>query len=277
MAEIRSLARGLQILQFLADSPADVSVTELAALLRVDKASASRLVATLAFYGYVEKDRSTRRCRLGPRLIMLGRRHLNQLPLHEIAAPYLQTLMERTGECAHLGVPAQGRVLYIGQAESPATLRANVPIGQTAPLHCTALGKALLAFGLLDMPADLERFTPRTITEPERLARHLARVHRQGYAVDDEEFDPGVRCLAAPIFDYRSQVAGAIGISGPTTRMTDRLLPRLARIVMEVASQLSERMGYAGTRLTFVSMERSPVATVMSRSAAPSRTKAGPP
>jgi len=247
MAEIRSLARGLEILDLLGKDREDVGVTELAGLLGVDKASASRLVATLARHGYIEKDPSTRRCRLGPRLVALGRRQLSQLPLHEAAAPFLQALMERTGECAHLGVAAQGEVLYIGQAESPATLRVNVHVGQTAPLHCTALGKVLLASGTVEIPTRLGRFTPRTITAGGRLAKHLAAAQNQGYAVDDEEFDPGVRCLAAPVFDHHSHVAGAIGISGPTTRMTDRRLPRLAAIVMEVASELSERMGFAGT------------------------------
>jgi DNA-binding IclR family transcriptional regulator len=152
--------------------------------------------------------------------------------------------MERTGECAHLGVAAQGRVLYIGQAESPATLRVNVLVGQTAPLHCTALGKALLAFSGVPIPDRLEQFTPRTITRADRLARELASTHRQGYAVDDEEFDAGVRCLAAPVFDDRSRVVGAIGISGPTTRMTDRRLRPLAATVMETAGELSDRMGF---------------------------------
>jgi DNA-binding IclR family transcriptional regulator len=246
MTEIRSLARGLEILDLLGGSREDVGVTELAALLGVDKASASRLVATLARRGFLEKDPATRRYRLGPKLIALGRRQLSRLPLHDVAAPFLRALMERTGECAHLGVAAQGRVLYVGQVESPATLRVNVHIGQTAPLHCTALGKAILAFGGAEIPERLERFTPRTITSAVRLARDVASARQKGYAVDDEEFDPGVRCLAAPVFDH-AQVAGAIGISGPTTRMSNRRLPALARNVMEVAGELSERMGFART------------------------------
>ncbi len=244
MAQIRALARGLQALDLVASSRGDMRVTELAAFLHVDKASASRLASTLAHFGYLERDEATRRYRIGPRLLALGLRHLRHVPVPEIAGPYLRALMERTGECAHLGVAAQGRVLYIGQAESPATLRANVPLGHTAPLHCTALGKALLAYGLLDIPEPLERFTPRTMTDPVRLARHLAQIHRQGYAIDDEEFDPGVRCVAAPVFDHRGFVLAAVGISGPTTRMTKRRLPRLAQVVMEAAGQLSARMGF---------------------------------
>ncbi len=104
-------------------------------------------------------------------------------------------------------------------------------VGQTAPLHCTALDKALLSFGGLETTGRRERFTPRTIIDPDRLARSLAYTHPQGYAVDDEEFEQDVRCLAAPVFDHRSTVVAAIGISGPA-------------IVMEVAGALSERMGF---------------------------------
>lgn len=243
MAEIRSLARGLQILDLLGDSRDDVGVTELGGLLGVDKASASRLVATLAHHGYLEQNPATRRYHLGPRLLALRRARLSQLTLPEVAGPFLRSLMVRSGECAHLGVASQGRVLYLGQAESPATLRVNVQVGQTAPLHCTALGKALLAFGAFEFPHVLEPFTPHTLTDRNRLARALAATHHQGYAVDDEEFELDVRCVAAPVYDDRSSVIAAVGISGPTTRLTDRRLPGLARIVMQIAGELSERLG----------------------------------
>jgi DNA-binding IclR family transcriptional regulator len=112
------------------------------------------------------------------------------------------------------------------------------------PLHCTALGKALLAFGDLELPSDLTSFTPRTITDPEMLRRHLNEVRQHGYAVDDEEFDIGVRCIAVPVFDFRGKAVGAIGISGPATRMTPERLPALAEIVVEIGKTLSERLTF---------------------------------
>ncbi len=114
-------------------------------------------------YGYAEKDEVTRRYHPGPQVVSLSRSVLTRLPLREAAKPFLRQLMERTGECAHLAVPAQGKVLYIDQVESPATLRVNAEVGTMNPLHCTALGKALLAFGDLAMPAELERYTANTI------------------------------------------------------------------------------------------------------------------
>ena len=153
--------------------------------------------------------------------------------------------MERTGECAHLAVPAQGKVMYIDQVESPVTLRVNAQVGTMNPLHCTALGKVLLAYGDLDIPSDLAPFTPNTITDPETLRRHLEEIRRLGFAVDDEEFDIGVRCIAVPVFDFRGKAVGAIGISGPATRMTSERMPALTAIVIEIGKALSERMTFS--------------------------------
>jgi IclR family transcriptional regulator, KDG regulon repressor len=244
MAEIQSLARGLKILDLLGQASDGISITELAETLKVDKGSASRLVSTLARYGYAEKDEVTRRYHLGSQVVGLSRSVLTRLPLREAAKPYLRQLMERTGECAHLAVPAQGKVLYIDQVASPATLRVNAEVGTMNPLHCTALGKALLAFGAVEIPHTLERFTSKTIKSKRTLQEHLAEIRRTGYAVDDEEFDPGVRCIAVPAFDFRGKALGAIGISGPATRITPQRLPQLADIVVEIGQALSERMTF---------------------------------
>lgn len=244
MAEIQSLARGLKILDILSQVQESVSVTELAERLGVDKGSASRLAATLVHYGYAEKDELTRRYHLGPQVVTLSRSLLARLPLREAAKPFLHQLMESTGECAHLAVPAQGKVLYIDQVELPATLRVNAQVGTLNPLHCTALGKVLLAFGDLELPPTLESYTQHTLTEPNRLRKNLEQVRLDGYAVDDEEFDLGVRCIAVPVFDFRGKVTGSIGISGPATRITPERLPELAVRVVKIGKALSERMSF---------------------------------
>lgn len=245
MTEIQSLARGLKILDLLGQSQDGSSITELAEYLGVDKGSASRLVSTLAHYGYVEKDELTRRYHVGSQVVSLSRSVLTRLPMREASKPYLRQMMERTGECAHLAVPAQGKVMYIDQVESPVTLRVNAQVGTMNPLHCTALGKVLLAYGDLDIPSDLAPFTPNTITDPETLRRHLEEIRRLGFAVDDEEFDIGVRCIAVPVFDFRGKAVGAIGISGPATRMTSDRMPALTAIVIEIGKALSERMTFS--------------------------------
>lgn len=244
MSEIQSLARGLKILDLLGQAEDGAGITEVAEKMGIDKGSASRLIATLARYGFAERDPSTRRYHLGPMVVSLSRLVLQRNPLRETAKPYLRQLMERTGECAHLAVAAQGQVLYIDQVESPATLRVNAQVGKIAPMHSTALGKALLAFGDCEIEPTLQTFTARTITDPAMLKAHLDQVRKQGYAVDDEEYDYGVRCIAVPVFDFRDKVVGSIGISGPAARMTFERLPELARVVMEIGQALSDRMRF---------------------------------
>ena len=245
MAEIQSLARGLKILSLLADSPDGGSVTEVAEFLGVDKGSASRLVATLVKYGFAEKDPLSRRFSLGPQVVTLSRRLLTRMPLRDNAKPFLRELMRTTGECAHIGILSQEKVLYIDQVESPASLRVNAEVGFLAPLHCTALGKVLLAFARIPLPDHLERFTNATLVTKEALRRELEKVREQGYAVDDEEFDIGVRCVAAPVFDFRNKVIGSIGISGPLSRMTSANMDTLIGQVLLTSRRLSEKMKFA--------------------------------
>ena len=244
MSEIQSLARGLKILAILAESEDGIGITDLALQLSVDKGSASRLIQTLAHYGYAEKGSDNRRYYLGPQVVTLSRSLLTRMPLRDTAKPYLHQLVEQSGECAHLAVLAQQKVLYIDQVESPATLRVNAEVGSMAPLHCTALGKALLAFSSLDLPTELPSFTPRTITNPDLLRVNLEITRSQGYAVDDEEYDTGVRCIAVPVYDFRSKVVGAIGISGPAARMTIERIPLLAKTILEIGRSLSDRMSF---------------------------------
>ena len=242
MTEIQSLGRGLRILDILGQSQYGASITELARTLHVDKGTASRLVSTLVGYGYAEKDEFSRRYHLGSQVVRLSRSVITRLPLHEAAKSLLRDMMERTGECAHLAVLSQGKALYIDQVESPATLRVNAQVGTMNPLHCTALGKTLLAFCGADFPTNLERYTTQTITDPKKLLSQLERIKSQGYALDDQEFDLGVRCISAPVFDFRGKGVGSIGISGPATRVTTERVPALVKIVKEIAKELSGRM-----------------------------------
>lgn len=243
-AEIQSLARGLKILELLAAASGGMSTTELAEQLDVDKGSASRMVQTLARYGYAEKDMDNRRYRLGPQIVRLSQSLLARMPLRDMARPFLHHLVDSTNECAHLAILAQGQAFYIDQVASSATLRVNAEIGTLAPLHCTALGKVLLAFGTSPLPAQLRAYTPRTIISPDLLQAHLEQTRRQGYAVDDEEFDYGVRCIAAPVYDFSGKMIAAIGISGPSNRMSLERIPDLALRVVEAGQAVSNRLSF---------------------------------
>ncbi len=244
--EMKSLARALMALEVLAASPNGLVGTELAQQLHVDKSSASRLMQTLVRHGFAERDMDTRRFRLGPRIVSLSRIVLAQLSVRDQAKAFLRRLAEETGETAHLAIPAQEYALHLDQIESSATLKVSTPVGTLVPLHCTSLGKALLAFGAAPIPQKLTSYTPRTITDPAILRIHLEQSCQQGYAVDDEEYEVGVRCIASPVFDYRGKVVAAIGVSGPAVRVSLERTPKLGAFVVQVAGELSEQMRFKG-------------------------------
>jgi IclR family KDG regulon transcriptional repressor len=232
------------ILEKLAEAPEGLGITELADQFEVDKGSMSRLLQTLSNYGFAEKDERTRKYLLGPQIVRLSRAVLTRMPLRETAKPYLNKLVDATGECAHLAILAKGQAFYIDQAESSSSLRVHAGVGTLAPLHCTALGKVFLAYAEAPVAETLNRFTVRTITDPVALRHHIEQVKSQGYAMDDEEYEPGVRCIAVPVLDYRGRCAAAIGISGPTSRLPLENIRQVAQAVLTIGQALSARLSF---------------------------------
>jgi len=175
---------------------------------------------------------------------------LDRIELRGIVKPYLRELQQRTGESAHLAVLSEDHVVYVEQEESNATLNVNTEIGRHGPLHCTAIGKALIAhLSPEDLARVLEqveviRYMPRTMTTLRELIPYLESVRARGYAVDDEEFDSGVRCVAAAMRDYRGKVVASMGVSGPSVRVTLDRIPELGEIVLHAAGQISRLIGY---------------------------------
>ena len=243
---MNALERGLKILELLACSERPLGVTEIGTEIGVDKSAAYRLLALLVACGYVEQVPETKRYQLTTRLVELSRAVVARLELLTLAKPFLRALALRTGQSVHLAVMRDWRVVYLDEALPASHLRVDVPVGGLAPAHCTALGKAILC---QLPPADLDRYfstceltchTSRTLATRAALAADLARARERGYAVDDEEFHEGVRCLAAPVCDHTGQVIAALGISGPAA--SD--IPSFASQVVATAGHLSRRLGY---------------------------------
>lgn len=244
MGEIQSLARGLQIIGKLAEATDGLSITDLANQFNVDKGNMSRLMQTLAKYGFAEKSAVSRKYILGPQIVQHSRTLLERTSLRDVAKPYLKQLVDSTGECAHLAILAQGQAFYIDQEESTNALRVTTDVGSLAPLYCTALGKIFLAFTKTPIPDSLTAHTMRTITDESMLKRHLEIVRSQGFSLDDEEWNLGVRCIAVPVFDHRDKCVAAIGISGPTTRLSLEKLSQISNSIIETGKELSARLSF---------------------------------
>lgn len=241
MRVLQSLTRGLQTLDFMRQKGGTARLTDIAQALGVEKPNASHILKTLVAAGYAAQDNS-RRYFLTDKALPPEPERGNCHSLEDIVAckeawrPALQELVRQTGECAHLAVLVDKRVWYIDKIDSTLPLKVDHPIGSLSPLHCTALGKAFLAFGDARDTGTLTAYTPNTITAPERLSREIARARQQGYAVDDEEFAPGIRCVARPVMDAAGRMIAALGVSGPSVRVDDARLAELGTLVASITA-----------------------------------------
>ncbi len=243
-----SLPKGLAILEAMAGSPQPVGVSDLARRLGMAKSGVHRLLRMLCDLGWVrEADNGRYDCTL--RIWETGMRVLDRFDLRTVAAPHLRTLAARTNESVHLSILDGADVLYIDKLDSPQPVRAYSRIGGRAPAGCVATGKAMLGWAdagrVDDAFGALEAFTPHTLIDRERFDAELARVRKQGFAVNRGEWRATVHGMAAPIFDARGQPQAAIGISGPADRLTLKVMRGFEPDVLEAARALSHALGYA--------------------------------
>lgn len=247
---VNSVVRALDILDCLGSRSREVGVSEISRELNIHKSTVSRMLSTMESRGYVSQNGASGKYCLGMRLVELASRKLEQIDLRGQARPFLEELVKATGETAHLAVLDQGKVVYIDKVDTPRTLMMRSRIGYRAFAHCTALGKAILAA----LPDDvveklikekgLPRFTPNTIVDPLALKEHLRNVRAQGFAVDDEENEEGIRCAAAPIMNHANQVVGALSVSGPVVRISRQELETIGNLVKDASHRLSLSLGY---------------------------------
>jgi IclR family KDG regulon transcriptional repressor len=250
--EVRSVSKAVRLIEALGTEPGAIGVSDLARRLDMDKSSVSRMLRTLENAGFVAQDPATQRYTLGLALGILGQKALRRMDLHSVGRPTIEKLAELTGECSHIAVMADNRALYIDQAPAQRGVMVDSPMYTLSPLYCTALGKSLLAFQSERVRESIlsamhfEQFTRRTILDRTALERHLEQVMRNGVAHDDEEYSIGVRCIAAPVFKLDGTVCGAVGISGPSPRMTDDRVREWEVLVRDEAAALSRRLGFDG-------------------------------
>jgi DNA-binding IclR family transcriptional regulator len=245
-----SLTKALGVLDLFDDHRRELTLTEVAASIGTRPGSIYPIVYTLEKYGYLVRDRATKRYRLGLKVLTQANCLLSSLDLREQAKPVLKRLAERLATNAHLAVLYGTEVLYLDRAEAGLSLIIPSVIGRRVPSHCTALGKVFLAYGpevaeQVLSKNELPAVTRSTITDPEALRRQLARVCERGYALDEEEFHEGNVCVAAPVRDYRGSVVAAISVSLVKSRLEHEPLDRFTTAVVEGAREISQAMGYA--------------------------------
>lgn len=247
---VKSVSRALQIIDIVSTKKDGLGVTEIAKQMDINKSSVYRILTTLAQHGYIEQHPETERYKLGYKFLEISSKLLDSIDLRQEARPYLRQLEKETNEVVHLVVYDQGEVIYIEKLEGTETLRMHSKVGKRAPMHCTAVGKAILAYLPPTVTAEiidrkgLPKHTDLTITDREAFFRELDSVRQNGYALDLEENEYGIRCVAVPIFDYTGSVVAAVSVSGPTIRMTDDRIAGLAMRMRQIGKELSARLGH---------------------------------
>lgn len=246
---IQSVDRALTLLEFIAANPEErLGLAELAEVLDVDRSSVFRLLSTLMKHGLVRQVDSRASYQLGFEVFRLAGSLRLQLKITDITQPFLRRLAERSGENAHLAVRSGLLAVFIDRERGGPRISANTNVGDTEELYCTAVGKSLLCemdrSDLEKLFADhhLAPFTDRTITDFDRLAAELHNVRDRGFSVDHEEYEQGVVCVAAPIYNFEHKVEASIGVSGPKERI-DSNLAIIAAIVKEAGLQISTLLG----------------------------------
>ena len=229
--------------------------------VHLSPSTAHRLLQTLIDQQYAVQNESSKRYGPGPRLLVIAEQAKGNLRFNPRATvrPFLHELASETGESVNFAVPQNGEIVYVEQVPSPRRVRMFTEVGHRAPLYCTGAGKAILAH-LPAHDADaylsdvvLEPRTPTTVTSSDRLHKDLRSARQRGFAIDNQEFEQGVRCVAAPVMDTLGTCVGAISVSGPASRLTlqqaQELGPKVAAVAIRCSAELGHQL-YADGKAT---------------------------
>ena len=251
---VHSVDKALAILEFMASRDGSAALAEIGQVLSLNASTTHHLLSTLKNRGFVEQEPSTRRYYLALKCFEVGQAARFGMDLRTLALPYLESLASQTKENSNLAVLDGQEVVYLAQAESGRMMSMFTRPGARAPLHATGVGKCLLAWQpgerleRLLHELTLTKYTGQTITERQALAKHLADVRQRGYALDDEEREEGVVCIAAPVHDHAGQVAAAVSISGPAGRTRGGNHRALVAMVTAAAGNLSAALGWRSSQ-----------------------------
>ena len=247
--DITALQRGLRLLHLFSESPRGLTAKQVAALSRLPVSTVHRFLANLVTSGFLNRDVEGNH-HLGIACFSIGQAAAGQLDIRRLSLPYLRELNQQTRETIHLTVRHGLSAVYVEKLDSPEPLRIFSRIGASVPLHCTAVGKVMLAYMPDDeqnrvLPElDLKRLTSNTVGNLQELKTELARVRKNGYASDMEEHEMHIRCVAAPIWDHTGSVQSSLSLTAPALRMPLARLRQLAPLIQAAGLRISAGLGY---------------------------------
>lgn len=250
---VQVVERVFAVLEYLSQAREPKGPTDIADATGISKSTVYRLLISMGRLGYIERRGSNGKYGIGIKLIEIVSNHINNLELQTEARPYLHELQNEIGLTVHLGILEGREVIYVEKLDINRNLRLYTQIGMRVPAYCSSLGKCLLSclsgddLDYLYGGRRLERYTPNTIADYPKLKEHLREVRLKGWAMDDEEYILGNRCVAAPVYDYRGEMIAAISASGPASLLTTERVPEIVKHVRHTASCVSRSLCYQDT------------------------------
>lgn len=248
---IQAVSHALDLLEQFHGEIDELGVTELSKRLKLHKNNVFRLLATLESRGYIEQNRVTENYRLGLKTLELGQTFIRQMGLLRQSKPVLEEVVKECNETTYVAILKESSIIYLDAVETDMTVRVVPRVGSRLPAYCTAAGKVQVAFMSDEelenyLPTkELKKYTNSTITDRQILKQELKKVAEQGFAIDNEELDQGVKCVSAPIRDYTRRIIGAISISGPSMRFSDeRIEKELIPLAIKASEEISSKLGF---------------------------------
>jgi DNA-binding IclR family transcriptional regulator len=250
---VQSVYHALQLFEVFrtAENKDEFGVTELSKSLGLHKNNVFRLLATLASRGYIEQNFNTENYRLGIGIFNLGQKFVSKLGILKLSRPFMEKIVAEVNESVYIGILREGNVIYLDIVETNLPVRVVSRVGKDVPAYCTAIGKVQLAYSSEEeinkiyMGARLKRYTDNTITSLPVLKKDLRSVAENDYALDNQEFEERVRCVAVPVKDYLGIPVAALSVTGPACRMTDeRIMNQILPVARKYAREISKRLGY---------------------------------
>jgi DNA-binding IclR family transcriptional regulator len=238
--------RALDIFELLASSRVGLTLSDLSQSLGVPKSSVHYLLNTLQSRGYVNRNETSKRLLLGLKILTLSNAALGGIELRRHAAPHLRRLMEKSGLTVHLAVLEGDEAVLVDKVEPPGVARIATWVGKRMDLHCSAVGKAIMAYlpeeqvDRLAHDRGFTRYNENTLVARRRIVEEIDRIRKRGYAIEDEEGEIGFRCVGCPIFDREGRITAAVSVAGTTSQITSEKGARLSEHVKETAAAISQ-------------------------------------
>lgn len=247
---VQSAERIFQVMEMLAEN-GEMGLMEISAALGLHKSTVHRLLMSLIYMGYAKQDETSQKYMLTYKIVNMAGKILDRMDIVQIAKPYMERLSDLSGEAVHLVQREGNNILYIYKIEAKVgTIRMVSQVGMVHPMYCSGVGKAIMAtlpeqeVRQIWSESAIDKKTDKTITDYAQMQEVLAQIKENGYALDDEENEKGVRCIAACLHGHQKEVQYAFSISGPTSRMTRERVKELSFDVLKVQEELSKELGY---------------------------------